>query len=216
MKKFTGIEVIIWDFDGTFFRPNQKLWDVVRASEYRTIINHTGWPMEKAIQKFKKYYKIVTPSATETVAYLCCITTSEAAREMEEYFDRRQFVEKDDRLVRMFRCLDHFDHYILANGVKKKLEETLVALGLSPGFFKEIITSETVGVNKPGDKGFRYILEKTHVVASQHLMIGDREAVDLAPAKKLGMRTCLVWSDAKKTVADIVLPTVYNVAEILN
>ncbi|MBU1327386.1 HAD family hydrolase [Patescibacteria group bacterium] len=215
MKKHTGIKVIIWDFDGTFFRPNQALWDAVRSSEYRTIINHTGWSMEKTVYEFQKYYKIVTPSATETVAYLCNITTSEAALEMEEYFDRRKFVKKDKRLVSLFRKLDRFDHYILANGVKKKLEETLVVLGLSQGIFKEIITSETVGVNKPSDKGFRYILKITNVAPKEHLMIGDREAVDLAPAKKLGMHTCLVWSDTKSSIVDVTLPTVYDVARMM-
>jgi FMN phosphatase YigB (HAD superfamily) len=45
-------------------------------------------------------------------------------------------------------------------------------------------------------------------------MIGDREAVDLVPAKAVGMHTCLVWSEIKSTIADITLPDVYRVADI--
>ena len=50
-KRFQNIKVLIWDFDGTFFIPNQKLWDVVRQGEYRTIMNHTGWTMEKTVKE---------------------------------------------------------------------------------------------------------------------------------------------------------------------
>ena len=94
-------------------------------------------------------------------------------------------------------------------------KETLVALGLPVDTFKEMVTSETVGVTKPEEKGFRYIMDKTGLPPEAHMMIGDREAVDFAPAKKLGMHTCLVWSEEKSKIADITLPTVYEVADIL-
>ena len=58
-------------------------------------------------------------------------------------------------------------------------------------------------------------MKKTGLPAAAHIMIGDREAVDLAPAKMLGMKTCLVWSDSASLVADVTLKTVYEVATIL-
>lgn len=214
-KRFQHIKILIWDFDGTFFIPNQKLWDVVRQGEYRTIVNHTGWTMEKTVNEFNKYYKTVTHSATQTVAYLSNISTCDAALEMEEYYDRRKFVQRDARLTRLFRKLTMYDHYILANGVKKKLIQTIEVLGISHTLFKDIVTSETVGENKPGTKGFLYILKQTGLLPRQHLMIGDREQVDIVPAKKLGMKTCLVWSDTQSTVADVTLPAVYDIERIL-
>jgi putative hydrolase of the HAD superfamily len=103
----------------------------------------------------------------------------------------------------------------LGNGSKDQIAIGLSALGLNRNIFKEIVTSELVGVNKPKDGGFKYIMEKSGMDAALHLMVGDRELVDLAPAKALGMKTCLVWSLKPSMVADITLPTVYDLSQVL-
>lgn len=213
---FPNLKVLIWDFDGTLYKPNPELWHTVREAEYKTITNHTKWQKEKVVTEFEKLYKKVYPSATETVANLSGVSTKEAALEMESYYDRRDFVVHDDKLVALFDKLRMYRHFILANGVIAKHKETLRAMGLSPDIFEEMVTSETVGVTKPNDAGFRYIMSKTNLPPEEHMMIGDREMVDLAPAKKLGMKTCLVWAQpGQNQHADIVLPTVYDVEKIL-
>lgn len=214
-KKFKDVKILIWDFDGTLYPPSPDLWKAVREAEYKTIENHTKWPREKTVSEFQKLHKIVYPSATETVANLSGISTKEAAFEMEKYYDRRDFLTRDEKLIALFEKLKALRHFILANGVRQKLEETLVTLGLSKDVFEEIVTSETVEVNKPHDAGFRYILKKTNLPAHEHLMIGDRETVDLVPAKNVGMKTCLAWSGIKSSVADVTIPTVYDVPTIL-
>lgn len=207
------IKVLIWDFDGTLYKPNPALFQAVREAEYRTIKEHTGWSREKKIEEFNTLHKIVYPSATEVTAVLCKMPISQAAVEMEQYFDRRDFVRRDEKLIALFEKLKSFRHFILANGARIRYVETLAVLGVPLSTFEEIVTSEVVGVTKPHLEGFRYILKKTGLPAQQHLMIGDREAVDLVPAKSLGMKTCLVWG--KSTIADISLPTVYDLGIIL-
>ncbi len=213
--RFTDIKVLIWDFDGTLYKPNPDIWHDVREAEYKAIANHTGWKREKVIAEFENVYKKVTPSATEAVAYICKMKTEDAALEMETYYDRRKFLSSDSKLIALFKKLRSFRHFILANGVAHRITETLVVLGIPKETFEEIVTSEIVGVNKPHEEGFRYILEKTKLPANQHMMIGDREVVDLAPARALGMKTCLVWSRDQSPVADITLPTVYDIEKIL-
>jgi HAD superfamily hydrolase (TIGR01549 family) len=212
--KYSDVRVLIWDFDGTFYKPDPKLFHAVRESEYRTIMEFTHWDREKTVSEFEKSYKKITPSATQTVAMLCGIPTSEAALIMENYFDRRDYLRRDEKLIALFEKLKKFRHYILANGTRHHLEETLVTLGIPAGTFTEILTSEHIGENKPSEKGFLYIIKKTGLPPVAHMMIGDREAVDLVPAKAVGMHTCLVWSEIKSTIADITLPDVYRVADI--
>jgi len=209
-----NIQVFIWDFDGTLYKPNPDLWKEVRESEYRVISDHTGWEKGRVVDEFSKLHKKVLPSATETVASLCSITTAQAAVEMEKYYDRRTFLARDERLIVLFSRLTIYRHFILANGVKKRIEEALDVLGILPQRFEAIVTSELVGENKPHDAGFRYILGKTNLPAEQHLMVGDREQIDLLPANQLGMKTCLVWSDKKSDIADVTLPTVYDVVRL--
>jgi len=209
---FASIKILIWDFDGTLYKPNVELFHDVRESEYRAIINHTGWNQEKAIEEFHKLHKKTIQSATAVVAKLCNIPIAAAAVESEKYFDRRDFLHRDLRLIKLFASLKRFRHFILANGVIAKQKETLQVLGIPVDTFEEFVTAETVGVTKPDPAGFRYIMKKTGLSPNAHLMIGDRELVDVVPAKKLGLHTCLVWSETPSTIADVTLSTVYDVA----
>lgn len=212
---FTNVKILIWDFDGTFYRPNPALFHAVREAEYRVIMEHNGWTRDQAIEAFEKLYKKVYPSATETVGRIVGIPTGGAALEMEEYFDRRDFLTHDERLIGLFKALKGYRHIIFGNGIIAKHKETLPVLGLDPGVFELFVTSEVVGNTKPHPAGFEYILNYTKLPPSAHLMIGDREMVDLAPAKALGMKTCLVWSDTKSHIADMTLPQVYDLATVL-
>ncbi len=211
---FKNIKVLIWDFDGTFYKPVPALWHDVREAEYKTIMNHTGWTHEKTEDEFQTIYKVTYDSATQTAAVLSGITIAEAAVEMEQYFDRRTYLTRDEKLIALFAKLKSFRHFTLANGVIARHKETLAVLGVDPKIFEEMVTSETVGVTKPDEAGYRYILEKTKLPPYQHLMIGDRETVDLVPANNLGMKTCLVWSETPSTIADSTLQTVYDVDKL--
>ncbi len=213
---FRNVKVLIWDFDGTLYKPNAELFAAVREGEYKAIMDLTGWSREKTVEEFHKLHKVTIQSATAVIAKLCHISIPEAAVASEKRFDRRDYVHRDEKLIAMFQHLKNFRHFILANGVKQYHIETLKVLGIAPEIFEEIVTSETIGVTKPDDKGFRYIMKKTGLPPAAHLMVGDRELVDLAPAKKLGMHTCLVWNETKSAFADVTLPTVYDVATLFS
>ena len=212
---FSDVKILVWDFDGTLYPPNAGLFHEVRESEYQAIMKHTGWTREKTIEEFQKLHKVTIQSATAVIAKLCNISLAEAAIESEASFDRRKYLHRDEKLIDMFTHLKKFRHFILANGVIAKHKETLKLLGIPKSTFEDFVTAETVGVTKPDPAGFLFCLKKTGLPASAHMMIGDRELVDLAPAKELGMHTCFVWSEKKSTSADVTLPTVYDVEHIL-
>ncbi len=210
-----NVKVLIWDFDGTLYKMTPLIATAVKEADYKVVMNHTGWSKEKTIEEFNKVYMVKTPSSTKTASILSNISLLDAAIECETYKDRKPHLGPDPRLSEMFLKLSFYKHYILANGVKDRVLSALTILGVSSVQFEEIVTAQIVGVNKPDTKGFEYIMEKSGLPAVAHLMIGDREAVDLAPAKMLGMKTCLVWADGASTVADVTLKTVYEVATIL-
>lgn len=214
IRKFKNLNVLVWDFDGTLYKPHPGLWHDVRESEYRVISEHTHWPREKLLKEFKKMHAPGT-SATEVVAKLSGITTVNAANEMETYYDRTKYLTRDNKLIELFQKLTNFRHLVLANGVRKNIEKAIVALGLKPSLFETIVTSELTGVNKPNLKPFQYVIDYTKRTPQEHLMIGDRVGIDLAPAKKLGMYTCLVWSSEKHPAVDVTVPTVYEVGNLL-
>lgn len=213
--QFTSVKVLIWDFDGTLYKMTPEIAAAVKDADYKVVMNHTGWSREKTIEEFNKVYMVKTPSSTKTASLLSNISLLDAAIECEKYKDRTSHLVSDPKLITLFSKLSSYTHYILANGVVSKVESSLRVLGIHSSQFEEIVTAEKVGVNKPDTKGFEYIIKKTTLSPHAHLMIGDREVVDLAPAKSIGMKTCLVWADSASTVADVTLSTVYEVADIL-
>lgn len=212
---FTNIKVLIWDFDGTLFKPNEGFFHAVREAEFQVLMNNKHWTRQQSEEKFQKVYKVVYPSATQTIGKLAGITTAQAALEMEDLFDRRNFVARDEMLIALFAKLKNYRHIMFGNGIIAKHKETLPVLGISPDTFELYVTSEVVGKTKPSPDGFQYILNYTKLPPEQHLMIGDRDLVDLSPAQELGMHTCLVWSDTPGEHADITIPTTYDLQQYL-
>lgn len=216
------IQLFIWDFDGTLYRIPEQLAIAERNSKIAVIEKLKKLPHNHAVAEFHRVMQ-TEKSATAAVAQICGITVYEAAKLSEALFDRRQYIQRDEKLVNLFNILDSRNlliqrrvHYILANGWRAKIEEALPALGLPVNLFQEIVTSETVGVNKPHPDGYLYILKKTGLPPDKHLMIGDREAVDLVTAKRLGMQTCLVGGTIEdKAIVDFSVPTVYQIADFL-
>ncbi len=215
MQQWSQVNVLIWDLDGTLYKPKSNISRAIRECEYQVITSHTRWSKKKVIEEFYKVYKVVTPSGTKTAAIVSGIPTVQAARECQNFLDRRKFLSRDDRLIEMFNKLSHYTHFMLINGTKRSTSQALEVLGIPPRMFVEIVSSETVGENKPSPKGFLYILKKTGIEPSKHLMIGDRVDVDLVPAKKLGFKTCLVWSTHQSPHADITLRSIYDLASVL-
>jgi len=212
---FSDIKVLVWDFDSTLYRPQPELFTAVREAEYRVIMDHTGWLREKAMQEFKKLHKVVTPSGTQVTANLAKIPVVAAARETENYFDRRKYLAKDVKLIALFQKLVNFQHLMVPNGTKEKIAKTLEVLGVPMATFQTFITPEQTLVTKPNSKPFELVLDYTKLPAAQHLMIGDRVEVDLVPAKKLGMRTCWVsWKENREVPNDLVDATVSTIYEI--
>ncbi len=63
----------------------------------------------------------------------------------------------------------------------------LNALDPKGSYFKDILTSEEVGYEKPNPKGFKALLARNKLNPKKCIFIGDSEKADLTPAKKLGM-----------------------------
>lgn len=211
--KIHGIQIIIWDLDNTLYKRDTQLQKDLREAEISVICNHTTWSRQKARNEFDSIHPSVYQSATETSAFLSHIPVPQAANEMEQYFNRIQYLHTDTKLIDLFKKLHSYEHFILTNSVISQTIKALHKLGIDPHIFTEIVTSEQTGANKPDPAGFQYILQKTKKPPQVHLMVGDRDSVDIEPAKKLGMKTCFVWGES--SAADISIPNVYALSDIL-
>ncbi|HCQ30692.1 MAG TPA: noncanonical pyrimidine nucleotidase, YjjG family [Flavobacteriales bacterium] len=79
-----------------------------------------------------------------------------------------------------------YDLHIISNGFREvqhiKLKNSKIV-----GFFKEIVLSEDVGVNKPNPEIFHYLLKKVKAEPSESVMIGDNIEADIKGAAAVGI-----------------------------
>jgi len=211
MNRFKDIKVLVWDMDGTLYKSSPELSRLVKKKEYEILARRKGISLVEAENLFETKRK-TCPSGTEVLIREGCGSYFKVLSKTDPVITSR-FIKKDPKLVAMLAKLKDYRHLILANKTKRNTLGVIHWLGLKKTIFEKIFTIEDFKVTKPNLKPFKMVLAYTKLPPNAHLMIGDREKVDLEPAKKLGMKTCFVWG--KSEIADLSLPRVYDVAQIL-
>ena len=93
-----------------------------------------------------------------------------------------------DDAIEVLQYLEKKYHlHIITNGFEEVQNLKLEKSGIHT-FFREIITSECVGVKKPNPKVFEFALGKAGAKAHQSVMIGDSYEADVMGAINSGMR----------------------------
>ena len=217
-KKLENIKILVWDVDGTLYQSIPELWLMMEKRQYQLLsrvkkISFTA--AKELLMKKKKIYK----SATKSLVKLGCGEIADVARKID-IRGKHGLIKKDLILLEMFKKLKKFRHLVLTNRAHKGALEVLRALGVADlkwRVFERIYSAtEDFSAAKPDLVVFERVLAYTKLLADQHLMIGDRVEVDLMPAKKLGMKTCLVWGKSNDKSIDISIPRVYDIVKIVN
>ena len=81
----------------------------------------------------------------------------------------------------------HYNLYILSNGFRELQERKMKAAGLFD-YFKDIILSDDIQVNKPHAELYLYALEKTRSQCENSIMIGDSWKNDVMGPSKVGLQ----------------------------
>ena len=80
----------------------------------------------------------------------------------------------------------NYNLYILSNGFRELQSQKMEAAGIE-GYFRKIILSEDLMLNKPRAEIFYFALSATQSEVRESLMIGDSFEADIAGAKGIGM-----------------------------
>ena len=108
-----------------------------------------------------------------------------------------------------------YHHSIFTNVNKAYLKKVLTYMTIDCDLFDHLLTCDNVAHPKPNIEGFEKIVKLSGVAPEKILFVGDRIKADILPAKKVGLKTALVWSSEKSTEADYTLPHVADVLSIL-
>jgi len=213
-QKLSDIKVLVWDLDGTLYQSIPEFSITMHKAFVQILGKHKNLTIDQAdllLDETKRIHK----GSIKSLQALGCGSYLSIVKEIEELVDKDSYLKLDRLLQQLFVDLSSFRHILLSDTTHPTIVAELEALGLSHTIFELVVGIDDTGVSKPDLSFFRTVLNQTDLKPDQHLMIGDRVEVDLVPAKQLGMKTCLVWSEqANQKGIDYSFPTVYDVKNL--
>ncbi|WP_299160774.1 YjjG family noncanonical pyrimidine nucleotidase [uncultured Tenacibaculum sp.] len=94
-----------------------------------------------------------------------------------------------------------YELHIITNGFEEVQNIKLKKSGINK-YFKEVITSESIGVKKPNPKIFKFALEKAKAAPHNSIMIGDSYEADVEGAINVGMEA-IYFTNTNKTSSKV-------------
>ena len=130
-----------------------------------------------------------------------------------ERVDPKTYLRTRPRLATLMdRLASVYKLTILTDTSTRQAKRVIDALGLDAGNFRIILGGDKVKNIKPDLEPFGTIAQFLHTEYADCVSIGDRAYIDLAPAKKLGMKTILVTRETVTTeLADAVIRNLMQV-----
>lgn len=104
--------------------------------------------------------------------------------------------------------------HIISNGFKEAVVTKMTVSNLNP-YFKNVVISEDVGVNKPDKAIFEHALNLAQAQKQESIMIGDSLEADIYGAQNFGMRA-IFFNPLKADKPDEVKEQIHHLEELLN
>jgi len=209
-EKFKNIKYCLWDVDLTFYTVSPQMKEEFINKIYEYVSQKLKVPIDEAKQRYDKEFKRIK-SKTATMESLGL--GKYAIQEVIDSIDKRKYLEKDSRLIQLFKDLKQYKHTIITNSTRASIKETLKILGLNENLFEAIITKEDVSAYKPDPEPFLRAMAILGAKPKECVSVGDVEKSDIIPPRKLGMKTIFVWG--KSNHADTSAPTIYKIKKLL-
>lgn len=215
--------VVCLDLEGTIFRS-----EALAEAHMSHILSLLSRKMQITSEEAKELLKLKRESLATKLKYTPPLTTlvEMFGITKQEFYDEinkvdpRMYLRPDVKLQRTFEVLKRkgLKLALLTNVDYKYTTRILEALNINLDFFDYIITGSDVTRVKPNIEPFCLLLKGLNVSPQQVLMVGDRIEIDLATAKKLGMKTALIsqYFDAyKNELVDFLLQEIYDLVNVL-
>ena len=203
----TKIKNLIFDLDNTLY-DFSKVWKISN----KLVFEYLGYDKFTTYEDFFKLYKSVNNQLVKEVLkgslkiielrdkrlmltlkqFGLNLTVEDCNFYYEKQFEYiLESITPDKEVNLKIRQLqEKYNMIVLTNGKSYEQRMKLKKLGLE-NIFKLYISGET-HISKPKDKAFINVLESERLLVDETMMIGDSLYHDILPAKKLGLKTCLV------------------------
>ncbi len=209
------IRAVGFDLDQTMYPNTPEIEGAVRREIYTFISEQKKCSYQDAQTIFETEYARLG-RGTLAVQYIMGI--SDANDIMQECLEKAgiaEVLQYDEKLVNLFRKIKENDKqtFLVTGSSRKNSSSKLSRLGLSLENFDISFCIDDPDSDKVHGHPFQQIIQKTGLQPREHAYAGDREKVDIIPARLAGMRTVYVWGDCE--TADVSIPTIYDLETVL-
>lgn len=202
-----------FDLDNTLFKPNAEIDEKIRSYACQRAGEILQEPYEKIRNRFDDYYKIMQ-SGRRSLQALGIKNSKELMQEALEKTDIISLLSRDERLHGVINRLSAAYKLFLITGGNEEISlRKLEALGIEDRLFDPKLYSSSLYKRIDGS-AFVHVSQLHQTSFSKMMFVGDREEVDILPAKKLGLTTAIV--NATSAEADYQLQTIYQIEEIVS
>lgn len=204
-----GLRVLMFDLDGTLY-DCQALLDKQREVAIDIIKDHIDCDWNEAEHKLDEtqnqmqqslgYFPSMTAAAVKIGVPL-----KEYVKSCADRYDGSEYLERDQQLINtLMKLQQHYNLALVSNNNSTQIERMLSKMGIENIFQLKLGVDNTYYI-KPDVRVYQHAMNKLGVLPEECMVIGDRQDIDLKPAKDLGMITMLVSS----------VKDVYNLGAIL-
>jgi len=210
---FFDLDHTIWDFDRNAEETLLELYDSYQlksigvncAQEFiasYTENNHKLWAQYHLGQITKDHLRSERFSST---FIQMGVSPSQIPHQFEE-----DYVQLSPKKTNLFdgaeKVLSYlqkkYQLHIISNGFKETTLTKMELSALNP-YFKNVIISEDVGVNKPDKAIFEFALNKAGAQVHESIMIGDSLEADIRGAQNFGMKAIFFNPQKTKKPVDV-------------
>ena len=185
------------DFIATYTVNNHQLWaqyhlgkitkQALREERFRKTFLDLGLQPELIPAKFEDDYVAMGPTKTNLF---------ESAEKVLTYLQNKYHL------------------HIISNGFKEAVLTKMQVSNLNP-YFKNVVISEDVGVNKPDKAIFEYALNLAAAQKQESIMIGDSLEADVYGAQNFGIKA-IFFNPLKAQKPNDVEQQIHHLEELLN
>jgi putative hydrolase of the HAD superfamily len=210
------VKALVFDLEGTLYN-SKELTNEWRSQIFKLIKEKTGKSDEVILKEFLKIVEELRGQGFRRPPVSDIVNRMGISR--EEFYkavdsvDASKFLKPDPELRKTLEYMKgKWKLAMLTNLSRKTALNILKALGLNSNLFEPLITASEMEKGKPDPEPFRRISQTLGLDPSFIMMVGDSVSSDLAPAKKLGMKTALI--SEKKISTPLADLEVGNISEL--
>lgn len=186
------IKHVWFDLEGTLTIRSDEFNEAHNQFRYKTYAKVVGKPLtEELKQELEELY---AKHGSNSAAFRSLGCASDFWQKCFNTLDKTKYYKPVRTVYSTLEKLkEKVPISIFTNLKPEEVESTLRIINVDKSWFKFIVSGDDIKERKPALDGFYLMIKKSGLPPEEILYVGDRVKVDIIPAKRVGMKTCLIW-----------------------